>query len=144
MGYSIGSDTTYEFRNWPTCRADFMPDGEAPAGAVSGLIDPTYEGHEVIEGWIDDLDNVELQDMLFRNSEGMRFCPSVHTDSDVPPPCRLGTVAAAIFTNAAGDADNRLGRALAQQAKIISSAGLAFHEALLSYHRSVIERMWND
>jgi hypothetical protein len=144
MGMTAGTNTTYEFVEWPIHRPAFMPHRKPPAGAAWGLIDPTFEDHATVEGWIDDLDNVELQHLLFSSPEGTRFCPSLQLEGEVPAPCRSGTIAAAIFSNAPCGAEDQLGAMLLRQAKTISSAGLAFHDALLGYHRSLIERMFQD
>ncbi len=144
IGMYIDSKSLYEFIEWPTTSPEFMVGGKMPRGAASGLIDSASEDLPTIEGWLDDLENAELQDMLFRNPNGIRFCPSIATDNSLPPPCQQGTVAAAIFTNAGCEREARLGRVLMQQARTIASAGLGFYDALIAHNRARIESMLDE
>lgn len=134
----------YEFLEWPVDDRAFMVNSGIPAGAFSGLLDRESLDESDVEGWIDDLDNAELQEFLFRLPPNARFCPSISTDYDLPPACRAGTIAAAIISNAGSALDERVAIQLLNQAKVISANGLAFNSALLSAHRARIEAMIPD
>jgi hypothetical protein len=121
-----------------------MDGDQLPAQAFSGLVDLPFEDLPSVKGWIDDHENVELQDSLFRNPERVRFCPSFPIDETVPPPCQPATIAAAVFQNAATAGSDLLGRTLLDQATTLSSAGLRFYQALLNHHRAVIDRMLQE
>lgn len=145
-GFDCHGDLEYGHRYlmWPTYDHRFMSDGMMPEGAASGVIQADYEGHDQIEGWIDDLDNAEVQNLMFSSLDDIRFCPSVAVNEDVPPPCQHGTIAAAIFANAGCDGEDRVARRLLRQAQALSTAGLTFHDALLGHNRELIERMFSD
>lgn len=131
----------YEYLAWPVYDSAFMGDCGIPVGAFSGLLDLDSPDMSDVEGWIDDLENTELQEFLFRLQPDARFCPSISIDDDVPPPCRAGTLAAAIFSNAGSALDDRIALQFIQQAKVISENGLAFHAALLATHRARIDTL---
>jgi hypothetical protein len=132
---------TYEYLEWPVYDLAFMEDSSIPGGAFSGLLDLDAPDMSDVEGWIEDLENTELQDFLFRLPPEARFCPSISTEDDVPPPCRAGTIAAAIFSNAGSALDERIAIQFITQAQAISENGLAFHAALLASHRTRIDSM---
>lgn len=131
----------YEFLQWPVDDPAFLLDSGIPAGAFSGLLDLDPQDMSDVEGWVDDLENAELQEFLFRLQPDARFCPSISIDDDVPPPCREGTLAAAIFSNAGSALDDRIAMQFIQQAKVISENGLAFHAAFLAAHRARIDTL---
>lgn len=132
----------YEFLYWPVQHSEFLVDSTIPEGAASGLIDSAYD-YDIarVEGWVDDLENAEVQDFLFRLPETARFCPSITLDDYSPPPCRVGTVAAAIFSNTGSEPESRIAMQFIRQAEIIATAGLAFHATLLASNRARIESM---
>lgn len=134
----------YEFLHWPTCHPEFLVGSTLPEGAVSGLLDPNYHDMSDVEGWLDDLENAELQDFLFRLPTTARFYPSISLDDEVPPPCPIGTVAAAIFANAGSAPEDRIAMQFMRQSEVIAMAGLAFHAAFLASHRARIEAMIPD
>lgn len=131
----------YEYLEWPVNNSAFMGNCGIPTGAFSGLLDLDDREMSDVEGWVDDLENAELQEFLFRLQPDARFCPSIVIDDDVPPPCRAGTLAAAIFSNAGSAPDDRIAMQFIQQAKVISNNGLAFHAALLAIHRARIDTL---
>jgi hypothetical protein len=133
--------STYEYLEWPVYASAFMGDSGIPPGAFSGLLDLNTPEMSDVEGWIDDLENTELQEFLFRLEPDARFCPSIVSDDDLPPPCRAGTLAAAIFSNAGSALDDRIAMQFIRQAKVISENGLAFHAAFLATHRARIDRL---
>ena len=90
---------------------------------------------------VEDLDNTELQEFIFRLAPSSRFCPSIEVDHEVPPPCRSGTTAAAMFSNAGCGQADRIAVRLMRQASSIAENGLAFHEAILAANRSQIDAM---
>lgn len=134
----------YEFLQWPVDDPAFLLDSSIPPGAFSGLLDLDAQEMSDVEGWVDDLENTELQEFLFRLQPDARFCPSISIDDDVPPPCRAGTLAAAIFSNAGSALDDRLAMQFIQQANVISENGLAFHAAFLATHRARIDTLIPD
>jgi hypothetical protein len=136
----IIGNSNYEFLGWPT-DGRFLVDGNPPEGAVTGLLKVPIEELLEIEGWVDDTNNIEMQNLLFHNAEKVRFCPSVAMDSAIPPPCRQGTIAALLFGNAACEVEYQVGALLIAQARQLSTIGLGFHEALLGYHKGVIDRL---
>lgn len=137
-------DTMYEFLQWPMDDPDFLIESHLPVGASSGLLDAQYCDFPDIEGWLDDRDNAELQELLFRLPPNTRFCPSIAVDDELPPPCPQGTIAAAIFANAGTDSGDRLAQQLINQAEIIATNGLSFYAALLSTHRARIDAMLSE
>ena len=138
------ADTNYEFLQWPTDVPDFMIESRLPAGGFSGLLVSQYPDFSEVEGWLDDRDNAELQEFLFRLPPNTRFCPSIAVDDEVPPPCAAGTIAAAIFANAGTASHDRLALQLINQAQIIATSGLGFYTALLDAHRGRIDAMLSE
>lgn len=134
----------YELFEWPDYIDDFLIGGQPPQGACMGLIDVESAELPLVEGWIDDRENIEVQEFLFRLQSSTRFCPSVAVDNILPPPCALGSVAAAIISNAGVDPADRIANMLLKQAEAMSSNGLAFHAALLGAHRERIKNMIVD
>ncbi|VWX57295.1 hypothetical protein [Sphingorhabdus sp. 109] len=134
----------YESLLWPEFIPEFMTNADVPEGAITGLFENPYHEMTDIEGWLDDLDNGELQEFLFRLDPRSRFCPSIGLDDELPPPCRSGTIAAALFSNAGSSRDERLAMQLILQANVIASNGLDFHAALLASNRALIEAMILD
>lgn len=142
-------DSPYEFLGWPddarwgspSRRDMFKIGGKLPPRARTGLIEIEWEEIPGVDGWVDDIDNIEVQNLLFRNPIRVRFCPSVATDDLMPPPCRSGTIAATLITNAACEIQERIGSLLQTQAAALASAGLAFHGSIVGYHKGVIDAM---
>lgn len=134
----------YHMFTWPTKDDIFSPNDTILYGAVSGIVDLELLHSEGTGGWIDDLDNAELHDILFRNSEGVRFCHSIAIDEDWQPPCQKNTIAAAIFANRKRQAEDRLGQRLVDEARTISSAGLAFYDALIAQNRALVEGLFDE
>ena len=134
-------DSRYSLLQWPTDDPDFLIEMEVPDGGHSGLVEIDHEEMPDVEGWLDDLDNVELQDFLFHLAPNSRFCPSIVVDDEVPAPCQAGTVAAALFANAGSDPVDRIAVQLLNQAEAISDCGLEFLSALLAANRERIEAM---
>ncbi|MEH6790619.1 hypothetical protein [Parasphingorhabdus sp.] len=131
----------YDYLRWPDYTPEFMTGADLPLGAASGLLEEPYHEMIDIEGWLDDLDNGELQEFLFRLAPRSRFCPSIVLDEELPPPCRSGTIAAAIFSNAGSARDERMAMQLISQAGVIAANGLDFHAALLASNRALIDAM---
>lgn len=121
-----------------------MPSGALPLGAGSGLIDPDYSELPEVSGWLDDMNNVELQDLLFGSTIGIRFVPEVRMMLGIPTPCSIGTVAACIFANLGVDEEDRIGQILLAKAKRSSAAGLAYRQAIVDHHRRLIATMAPD
>ena len=142
----IVHDCLYEFLEWPTLRPEFMVDGKIPEGGASGLIDIDVDSdvYNSIEGWLDDADNLELQDMLLRNAQDVRFCPSIAVDQSLPASCQPGTVAAAFIANAGCERDARIGVYLLDKARRIATAGLGFYDALMKLNRDRIDTMFDE
>lgn len=136
-------DPDYGSVEWPKEDPRFLIDGIPPPGAASGVIESDFETFPSIGGWIDDRDNLELQDILFRNPSGTRFCPSIETADD-PPPCQAGTVAASIISNIGCAEDDRFFSSLINEAKDCARAGIEFHAALIAYHKNRIDQMLGE
>lgn len=134
----------YHIFTWPTADAIFSSNGEVPHSAVSGIVDLDLLNSEGTGGWVDDLDNSELQDILFGNSKDIRFCRSMAAHKDAAPPCRKGTIAAAIFANNNCDPADRLGQRLVHRSQMIGPPGLAFRDALIAQNRALIDGMFSD
>ncbi len=139
--------------HWPYCEFEWPaegfglhPEGEASVQGFSGIVDlgKGWGGAEGIEGWIDDLDDTELQAALFGGSDDIRFVPSIDVSEAALPPASKGTPAAAIFANLGCQVSDRLAQQLIERARIISSAGLAFHSALIAHNRGLVETMFDD
>lgn len=144
LAIGIEGDSRYEYMRWPDYSPEFMNGENLPPGAVGGLLEYPFEERPDVAGWIDDFDNAELQDFIFRSDPSFRFCASIDVDDGVPPPCKPGTIAAAIFSNAGCERAGRLITRLLEQAQLIAENGLAFHEAILAANRSRIEAMMED
>jgi len=86
---------------------------------------------EVPAGWIDNLDDQQLQSFLFSTGQDESFLPFFPVIPDMPLPCGANTPAAALFANSQCDEGERLIDILLQQAEAIASAGLAFYDALM-------------
>jgi hypothetical protein len=88
-----------------------------------------------IEGWLGDFGDDELQSIIFHT----KFVTTLPTDP-ASLPCRPGTIAAALFANSQCDEGKRLVDKLTEQAALISSAGLAFYDALMAdWQRRIAE-----
>jgi hypothetical protein len=143
----------YELLEWPASDPVFYPDGDGSllGVALSGLIErqdaDDWLSEESIPdsaGWLDDLDNHELQSLIFRNPRGARFLPSIAVDEEAPLPCRAGTIAGALFANLVCLADERVASELASAAERISQAGLAFHNELLGHYHQLMNHAENS
>lgn len=135
----------YDLFDWPTYDPVF---GELPGVALSGLIEwPDEEellsGSSIpdMAGWLDDLDDEELQRLLFGLPAGSRFLPSIAVDDEAPLPCRRGSIAGAIFGNLECAEEDQLAHQLVSAAERVSDAGLAFHRELLAHYHRLISQI---
>ena len=137
----LGPAIPYLLINWPVYASRFMNGDALPYGAVSGLIESDDREFIDVEGWIDDPDNTEVQDLLFGVAPNVRFLPTVAIDRCTPSPCSEQTVSSAFFKNLPVTIDDRVGQRLLEQADRFARAGLAYHEAVIAHHRALIDGM---
>lgn len=136
-----GPASWFMLLEWPVYDSAFMRDGHLPYGAVSGLVEPDDREFTDVEGWIDDAQNAEVQDLLFGTANGVRFLPSVAVDRQTPSPCSEQAVASAFFRNLPAPFEDRIAHRLLEQADRYARAGLAYHDAVVAHHRALIDRM---
>lgn len=137
----------YMIAHWPHNDPIFSP---PPAEAVIGLVDLdpiemdqfSFEGEAPeMAGWLDDLDNRELQELLFRTPDRARFLPSVEINDNAPPACRPGTIANTLLANLACLPEERIVTRIVDASERIAAAGLTFHDALVSHYRRLVDDM---
>lgn len=140
MGYHLMIHLGFDTKN-------AMAEEFSPTGPIPGLLRADFaakwqeDDYPGVEGWLDDIDNAELQDFLFRNPVKTRFCPSISVDADTLSPCGKGTIAASLFGNVACPSEERILTQLCDQAEIIAASGLAYHQALIAHHQRLIENL---
>lgn len=139
-----GPASSYVLINWPVYDRKFMNGDALPYGAVSGLIETDDRDFTDVEGWIDDTENAEVQDLLFGIKPNVRFLPSVTIDPHTPSPCSEQTIASAFFKNLPVGVEERIGQRLLEQADRFAQAGLAYHDAVLAHHRALIDGMASE
>lgn len=139
-GSSRAYRSGYELLEWPVDDTRYMPDGKLPYGGVAlGLIEPAHENLPEIEGWLDDADNAELQELLLGKPDGVRFVPKIATTIGAAVPCSSETVAAAILANLTVSEDDRIDRILLNKAQRAAEAGLGYHDAVLGRNHALID-----
>ena len=138
------SGSTLSANQQPTYSERYTPGGTLPYGAASGLVEATSEDLPDVSGWLDDAGNAELQELLFGRPPGVRFLPEIKLAGSVPVPVEHGTVAAALLANLSVDEEDRVSERLLAGARARADAGLAYHEAVVTHHRRLIDAMLPD
>lgn len=118
----------------------------------TGILDvfATPDGHDssgvdllaMTEGWLDDEQNVELQDLLFRTSPNQRFLPSIATEEVFTSPFKSNTIAAGLMANASCELEERIGQKLFKQAHMVAKTGLDYRAALIAKGQQIVDRMF--
>lgn len=142
VDYSYWS--SYEYVDWPTWNERYMPGGAMPLGAASGLVESTGEELTDASGWLDDVANAELQELLFGRQDGVRFIPEIAIARGLPVPVDPATVAGALLGNLSAPEEDRVSERLLAKARARADAGLSYHEAVVAHHRKLIDAMLPD
>lgn len=142
VDYSYWS--SYDYVAWPTWNERHMPGGAMPLGAASGLVESTAEELPDVSGWLDDVENAELQELLFGRQGGVRFIPEVAIVRGMPVPVDATTVAGTLLGNLSAPEEDRVSERLLAKARARADAGLSYHEAVVAHHRKLIDAMLPD
>ena len=96
---------------------------------------------ERLEGWLDDAESRDVAAILFGGDPEVRFVPVIAQAEHVAVPCKPDTIAGALLRNLAVDGDMRVISQLLQRARVIADGGIAYHQAVLAAHQSMIDNL---